>query len=108
MEENTIDLKAEREQRIKEALAEREVDKLRAVYQEEVTDVLAEMNVRLSQYTKQYQTYSFGFLVLQTVSDFKRYVILLQGTFQQEKTIAFEKKTQKKISIVNGFFNYEE
>lgn len=79
LDEKEAELYIERQQRVNDLLLMRNMDNKPGVERYIITDVLYECNKRIIEYVFQFKAFSLGFLTLQTIQDFSRYLIVLQA-----------------------------
>ena len=111
MEETIIELSPAEahQQRLKELILQKALDKNWGIFQQQIMPALAELNIRLVQYKAQYKTYSVEFLVFQSVQDFNRLAVPLQKVkLDESKPVAMDRSNQKAIIFKDNEFQYKE
>lgn len=88
-----IDLSPElqRESEKKDMLLMRKLDNKLGVSLYQITDIIAEMNVRFTQYKGQFGNTSIDFRILQTVQDYNRFITPLQIIRKGKKIVVNDK-----------------
>lgn len=89
----------EQRSRLIDLIIERQYDEIRGVSKSIMVHALIEMNVRIRQYVQQFQPYSLDFLIVQTLQDFKREIVLLQNEKELNKREAVAKWNNQYIYV---------
>jgi len=77
--EQEAQLKIEREQRWRDVLLMRSMDKVLGVERQVIDNPLIEMNIKMIIYVEAFSTMSIQFLALQTLQDLRQHIIIMQA-----------------------------